>query len=93
LGFDIAISQKAAEIKGVKSAVAGDPDILLLPDLVTANVLYKCLVWFARTQLASIVVGASSPIVITSRSDAEKTRFLSLVMAVYLADKQKANQP
>jgi phosphate butyryltransferase len=85
LGFDIAVSQKAAAVKGVKSAVAGDPDILLLPDLVTANVLYKCLVWFSRAHLASLVVGATSPIVITSRSDAEKTRFLSLVMAVYLA--------
>jgi phosphate butyryltransferase len=92
LGFDIAVSAKAAAVKGVKSAVAGDPDILLLPDLAAANVLYKCLVWFARTTLASIVVGAKAPIVITSRSDAEETRFLSLALAVYLAGKQKKHK-
>jgi phosphate butyryltransferase len=84
-GFDIAVSKKAAETKGVESRVAGDPDILLLPELRTANVLYKSLVWFAEARTASIVVGAKVPVVLTSRSDSEDSKYLSLALAIHQA--------
>lgn len=84
-GFDVAISSKAAEIKGVAGAVAGDPDIILLPEIVAANVLYKCLVWLANANNASIVVGAKVPIVLNSRSDSEEARFNSVALAIHVA--------
>jgi phosphate butyryltransferase len=87
LGFDVAISKKAAEIKGIKSSVAGDPDILLLPQLITANVLYKAFIWCSGGTTASIVAGAKVPIVLTSRSDSEETKLLSIGLALYLASK------
>lgn len=87
LGFDVAISRKAAEIKGVRDDVAGDPDIVLLPDIRSANVLYKCLAWFAHATIASIVVGANVPIVLTSRSDSEDTKLASVGLAVHVAAK------
>lgn len=87
LGFDVAISKKAADVKGVKSDVAGDPDIVLLPDIRAANVLYKCLAWLAHATIASIVVGAKVPIVLTSRSDSEDTKLVSVALAVHVAAK------
>jgi len=84
-GFDVAISQKAAGIKGVVSDVAGNPDIVLLPEIIAANVLYKCLVWLARASGASVVVGAKVPIVLTSRSDSEESKFYSVALAVHVA--------
>ena len=84
-GFDVAISSKAAEIKGVTGTVAGDTDIILLPDIIAANVLYKCLVWFANANNASIVVGAKVPIILTSRSDSETAKFTSVALAVRVA--------
>lgn len=86
-GFDVAISSKAAEIKGVTGTVAGDPDIILLPEIIAANVLYKCLVWFAKANNASIVVGAKVPIVLTSRSDSEEAKYNSVALAVHVAPK------
>jgi len=85
-GFDVAISKKAAGIKGIAGTVAGDPDILLLPEIIAANVLYKCLVWFAHAITASIVVGAKVPIVLTSRSDSEECKLLSVALAVHAAE-------
>lgn len=87
-GFDIAIARRAAEIKGINSTVAGDADIFLLPQLVTANVLYKSFVWCAQGVAASIVAGARVPIVITSRSDSEETKLLSIALAVYLSKRE-----
>ncbi|MBU4198663.1 MAG: phosphate butyryltransferase [Verrucomicrobia bacterium] len=85
LGFDVAISKKAAVIKQVESPVAGDPDILLLPEIVAANVLYKCLVWFAHATVASVVIGAKVPIILPSRSDSEESKLLSVALAVHMA--------
>jgi len=84
-GFDVAISRRAAGIKGVVSDVAGDPDIVLLPEIIAANVLYKCLVWLAQASGASIVVGAKVPIVLPSRSDSEESKFYSVALAVHVA--------
>jgi len=90
LGFDAAVSRQAAEIKGLKSNVAGDPDILLLPELVAANVLYKSFVWCGSGKVASIVTGAKAPVVLTSRSDSEDTKFNSIALAIYLAGKNNS---
>ncbi len=84
-GFDVAISSKAAAIKGITGPVAGDPDIILLPEIIAANVLYKCLVWFANANNASIVVGAKAPIVLSSRSDSDEVKFNSVALAVQMA--------
>lgn len=86
-GFDIAVARQAAQTKGIQSRVAGDPDILLLPELRAANILYKSLVWFAEAKVASIVVGAAAPVVLTSRSDSEESKYLSLALAVHQAQR------
>lgn len=82
LAFDNAISYESAQLKGIRSEVAGDTDILLMPDIEVGNVLYKSLVWFARAKVASVVLGASAPIVLTSRSDSEESKFDSILLAV-----------
>lgn len=84
-GLDVAMSKTAAQIKGIQSEVAGNPDILLLPNLDAGNVLYKSLTYIAEAMPASIVAGAKIPIVLTSRADSEKTKLYSLGLASYLA--------
>lgn len=81
LAFDNAVSKTSALNKGIKSEVAGDTDILLMPDIEVGNVLYKSLVWFAKAKVASLVLGASAPIVLTSRSDSEQSKYDSILMA------------
>lgn len=81
LAFDNAVSFASAHHKGIKSEVAGDTDILLMPDIEVGNVLYKTLVWFAKAKVASLVLGASAPIVLTSRSDSEESKFDSILLA------------
>lgn len=81
LAFDNAVSAESALHKGIRSEVAGDTDILLMPDIEVGNVLYKSLVWFAKARVASLVLGASAPIVLTSRSDSEQSKLDSILMA------------
>jgi phosphate butyryltransferase len=81
LAFDNAVSAESAELKGIKSEVAGDTDILLIPDIEVGNVLYKSLVFFGKAKVASIILGASVPIVLTSRSDSEEAKFDSILLA------------
>lgn len=88
-GFDVAISPEAAKIKDVTGTVAGNADIILLPDLASANTLYKSFIWFAQARVANIIAGVRVPIVITSRSDSEEAKFLSVALAVYVASKDK----
>jgi phosphate butyryltransferase len=85
--LDNAISKKAAETKGVKSEVAGDADILLVPYIEAGNVLYKSLTYFAKSKNAGIILGAKAPIVLTSRADSEETKLYSIVLAVLLSSK------
>jgi phosphate butyryltransferase len=90
LAFDNAISFESARHKEIKSEVAGDTDLLLMPDIEVGNVLYKSLVFFARAKVASMIVGASAPIVLTSRSDSEQAKFDSILLAaVYARDEMK----
>jgi phosphate acetyltransferase len=81
MAFDNAISADAAREKGIDSAVAGDVDIVLAPDLDAGNILYKNLVYLANAQLAGLVMGARAPIVLTSRADTVEARVHSLALA------------
>jgi len=81
LAFDNAISLESAKHKGIRSEVAGDTDLLLMPDIEVGNVLYKSLVFFAKAKVASIILGALVPIVLTSRSDSEQAKFDSILLA------------
>jgi phosphotransacetylase len=85
LAFDNAISNTAAEIKGIKSAVAGDPDILLVPDLEAGNMLAKQLTFLANADSAGLVLGARVPIILTSRADNVRSRIASCAVAKLLA--------
>jgi phosphate butyryltransferase len=81
LAFDNAVSLESAQHKGIRSEVAGDTDLLLMPDIEVGNVLYKSLVFFAKAKVASIILGALAPIVLTSRSDSEQAKFDSILLA------------
>lgn len=81
LAFDNAISAESAKHKGIKSNVAGDADLLLLPDIEAGNVLYKSFVFFANAKVAAVILGARAPIVLTSRSDKEESKLDSIVLA------------
>ena len=81
LAFDNAISAEAAEHKGIKSNVAGMADLLLLPDIEAGNVLYKAFIFFANAKVAANILGASAPIVLTSRSDSEDSKLDSICLA------------
>jgi len=81
LAFDNAVSLVSAKYKKIRSEVAGDTDLLLMPDIEVGNVLYKSLVFFAEAKVASMILGASAPIVLTSRSDSEQAKYNSILLA------------
>ena len=85
LAFDNAISAEAAAIKGIESKVAGDPDILLVPDLEAGNILAKQLTFLANADSAGIVLGARVPIILTSRADSVRSRIASCGVAMLAA--------
>lgn len=85
LAFDNAISRQAADIKGIHSAVSGDPDILLVPDLEAGNMLAKQLAYLAKADSAGLVLGARVPIILTSRADSVRSRIASCAVAVLAA--------
>jgi phosphotransacetylase len=85
LAFDNAISREAAETKGIRSPVAGDPDILLVPDLEAGNMLAKQLTFLASADSAGLVLGARVPIILTSRADTVRSRIASCAVAVLAA--------
>ena len=85
LAFDNAISGEAAATKGIQSAVPGDPDILLAPDLEAGNILAKQLTFLANADSAGLVLGARVPIVLTSRADSVRARIASCAVAALVA--------
>jgi len=85
LAFDNAISKEAAITKGIDSEVAGDPDILLVPDLEAGNILAKQLSFLANADSAGLVLGAKVPIILTSRADSVRSRIASCGVAVLAA--------
>jgi phosphate acetyltransferase len=85
LAFDNAISKDAARTKGITSEVAGDPDILLAPDLEAGNILAKQLTFLANADSAGLVLGARVPIILTSRADSVRARIASCGVAMLAA--------
>jgi phosphate acetyltransferase len=85
LAFDNAISKQAAITKGIRSDVAGDPDILLVPDLEAGNILAKQLSFLAKADSAGMVLGARVPIILTSRADSVRSRIASCTVATMVA--------
>ena len=90
LAFDNAISAEAARTKKIASPVAGDPDILVVPDLEAGNILVKNLTFLSRADAAGIVLGARVPIILTSRADSERTRLASCAVAVLYAHARRS---
>jgi phosphate acetyltransferase len=93
LAFDNAISAEAARIKGIKSVVAGDADILMVPDLEAGNMLAKQLEYLAGAASCGIVLGARVPIALTSRADGEASRLASAALAARLALAWRQRRP
>nr|WP_272213506.1 phosphate acyltransferase [Marinicella sp. W31]MDC2879465.1 phosphate acyltransferase [Marinicella sp. W31] len=89
LAFDNAISLEAAKIKGITSAVSGDADILLTPDLESGNMLAKQLVLLGGATSSGIILGARIPIILTSRADGAQARIGSCAIAALMADARR----
>jgi phosphate butyryltransferase len=88
VSFDCAVSKEIAELKGYKSPIAGDVDVLLAPDIHTGNTMGKMLVCFAGAKMAGFVTGAACPIIVTSRGSSAEEKFYSIVLASAAASKE-----
>ena len=86
LAFDNSISKKSAAIKGIKNSVAGETDVLLVPNVETGNALVKMMIYFMGACAAGVVIGGKVPVVITSRSDEARARLASIAAAVVALD-------
>ena len=82
MAFDNSVSENAAEIKGIKNAVAGKTDILLVPNVEAGNGLVKMMIYFMGACAAGVVVGGKVPVVITSRADSAPARLASIAAAI-----------
>ena len=82
MAFDNSVSEKAAQIKGIKNAVAGKTDILLVPNVEAGNALVKMMIYFMGACAAGVVVGGKVPVVITSRADDTQARLASIAAAI-----------
>jgi phosphotransacetylase len=92
LAYDNIISREAAMEKGIDSDVAGDADIVVVPNIETGNALAKQLIYLGGARAAGIVLGARVPVILTSRSDSVQTRLMSCVLAVYMAQARRLGQ-
>jgi phosphotransacetylase len=90
LGLELAVSPESARRKGCESPIAGQADVLIVPNVEAGNIAAKGLQYFAGARMAGLVVGAQVPILISSRADSAETRYLSLAMAVVLARQSAA---
>jgi phosphate butyryltransferase len=85
MAIDLAFSPAACRIKEFNSPVGGQADIALLPDIEAGNIFYKTLNTFTNADIAGLLLGASAPIVLTSRADSERSKFLSIAMALQVS--------
>jgi len=85
ISFDLAIKKESADLKGYESPVAGDADLLLVPDITCGNVLVKCMTEYAGATTAGAMLGAKCPLIITSRSAAASDKYYSIALAAYSA--------
>jgi phosphate butyryltransferase len=81
LAIDNAISRKSAEHKSIISDVAGDADIIMAPNIDGGNILYKTLNFLGGAVSGAVIMGAKAPVVLTSRADSDKSKFLSIALA------------
>ena len=81
LALDNAVSLEAAQHKGIDSPVAGDVDLILTPDIYSANIMYKTLNFLGGATSAAVIMGATVPVILTSRSDTEHTKHMSIALA------------
>lgn len=86
LALDNAVSVEAARHKGIESPVAGKADILIMPDIEAGNIFYKAMVFLGGAKVASTIVGARVPVVLTSRADSDETKFYSIALGAFLAE-------
>ena len=86
LAFDNSVSKKSAGIKGIKNIVAGEADVLLVPNVEAGNALVKMMIYFMGACAAGVVIGGKVPVVITSRSDEAQARLASIAAAVVALD-------
>lgn len=80
LALDLAVSEKAAEIKKFKSQVAGDADVLLVPSIEMGNGIGKSLTYFANSESAGVIMGAKAPVVLVSRADTHEVKLYSIAL-------------
>ena len=92
-GFDLAVSMESVRAKGITSAVAGNADILLLPDIEAGNIVYKALIHLADALCAGVVLGTRVPVILTSRADSIESRLASCALAVIQANAKATTQP
>jgi phosphate butyryltransferase len=85
LALDLAVSRDAARIKGLRSEVAGRVDILLVPDIETGNAVAKATTYFAHYSLGHVIVGATAPVLIPSRSDRKEAKLFSIALGVLMS--------
>ncbi len=85
LAIDGAVSKAASEVKNITSDVAGDVDLILAPNIDGANILYKSMNFLGGAVAAAVIMGAKAPIVLTSRGDTDKSKFLSIALAAAIA--------
>lgn len=83
--LDNVVSEDAAKRKGIESPVAGKADVIVLPNIEAANILYKALIFLAGARSASVILGGKVPVVLTSRADSEETKFYSIALASLFA--------
>lgn len=84
LAFDVAISKEAVRLKDLRSKVAGEADLILVPDVVTGNSLSKSLIYLGGAKVGGVILGAKVPIVLLSRADTPDRKYYSIVLAVSL---------
>ena len=92
LGLDNAVNMVAAKIKKIDSPVAGQADILLVPDIEAGNMLVKCFSHLGGGRTAGVLIGATAPVVLTSRADTATDKFLSAAVAVLMANMQRTGR-
>lgn len=85
LAMDLAVSAEACRIKKIDTPVGGDADILILPDIEAANILYKTLIFVSGGELGAVIMGAKNPVVLTSRADSAESKLCSIVLSGVVA--------
>lgn len=88
LALDVSLSPLHCKIKGLESPINGEADILIFPNIETANTFYKCCTLLARSRAASLVAGTTAPVILTSRADDDDSKFYSIVLAARMAAKR-----